>query len=80
MLPNREGEIAICTTLDGEVELRAPVGTRVATGQILAIVEGECELESLSVRNPSEVVAHCVECGSEVTAGTTLMRVREVDD
>ena len=56
------------------------VGDRVASGQLLAIVEGEKQLESLSVRAPSVVVEIGVEDGAEVPAGTTLIKVIELED
>ncbi len=80
MLAGRDGQIQLRCTLAGWVELRTKVGDRVATGQLLAIVEGEKQLESLSVRAPSEVVEICVDDGAEVPAGTTLMKVVELED
>ena len=80
MLPDREGFVRIRANVAGEVEIRATVGQRVYSGQILAIVEGEYEIESLSVRTPSKVDEILVECGSEVAVGTTLIVVREVQD
>jgi biotin carboxyl carrier protein len=80
MLAGRDGLISIRCTLGGWVELRTKVGDRVAGGQLLAIVEGAKELESLSVRAPSEVVEICVEDGAEVPAGTTLIKVVELKE
>lgn len=80
MLAGRDGLIRIQCTLAGSVELRARVGDRVAMGQLLAIIEGEKQLESLSVRAPSEVVEICVIDGAEVPAGTTLIKVVELKD
>ena len=78
MLAGRDGQVRIQCTLAGWVELRTQVGDRVASGQLLAIVEGEKQLESLSVRAPSEVVEICVADGDEVPAGTTLIKVVEL--
>jgi biotin carboxyl carrier protein len=80
MLADREGLVRIRANLSGEVEIRVTVGQQVYTGQCLAVVEGDLELESLSVRNPSVVEEILVECGSEVSAGTCLLRVRELSD
>ena len=80
MLPDREGQVRVRANVAGEVEIRAEVGQVIVFGQILAIVEGEQEIESLSVRKTSEVLEILVEDGSEVPAGTTLMVVKEVDD
>ena len=80
MLPDREGQVRVRANVAGEVEIRAEVGQVIVFGQILAIVEGEQEIESLSVRKTSEVLEILVEDGSEVPAGTTLMVVQEVDD
>jgi hypothetical protein len=43
-------------------------------------VEGDSEIESLSVRRPSVVVSLDIECGSEVPAQTVLMVVRELQE
>ena len=80
MLPNREGHVKIAANMDGEVEIRARVGQVVAPGQILAVVEGDVQIESLSVRNTSEVVEILVASGSDVPKGTNLMIVREIQE
>ena len=80
MLPSRDGQVRVRANVGGEVEIRASVGQMIAFGQILAIVEGDQEIESLSVRKTSEVLEVLVEDGTEVPAGTTLMVVREIDD
>jgi len=80
MLPDREGQVRVRANVAGEVEIRASVGERIVFGQILAIVEGDQEIESLSVRKTSEVLEILIEDGAEVPAGTTLMVVREIDD
>ena len=79
MLPNRHGHVKISANMDGEVEIRAQVGQVVAPGQILAVVEGDVQIESLSVRNTSEVIEILVDSGAEVPKGTNLMIVREVE-
>jgi biotin carboxyl carrier protein len=79
MFVGRDGQISIRCTLAGWVELRTKVGDRVAAGQLVAIVEGEKQLESLSVAASSEVVELCVEDGAEIPAGTTLMKVVELE-
>ena len=80
MLPNRDGQVRIRANVAGEVEIRASVGALIVSGQILAIVEGDQEIESLSVRKTSKVLEILIEDGSEVPAGTTLMVVQEIDD
>jgi len=80
MLPNRLGQVKISANLDGEVEIRAKVGQEVAPGQILAVVEGDIQIESLSVRNTSVVVEILVETGTEVPQGTNLMIVKEIKE
>ena len=80
MLANRDGLVKIRANIAGEVELRAQVGQTIAPRQILAVVEGDNEIESLSVRKTSVVMEHLVECGSEVAAQTALMHVRELPE
>jgi biotin carboxyl carrier protein len=80
MLPDRDGQVRIRANVAGAVEIRASVGQVIVFGQILAIVEGDQEIESLSVRHTSEVLEILVADGAEVPAGTTLMVVRETDD
>ena len=80
MLPSRDGQVRVRANVAGEVEIRAAVGQIIPFGQILAVVEGDQEIESLSVRKLSEVLEVLVEDGVEVPAGTTLMVVRELED
>ena len=80
MLPDRDGRVRVRANVAGEVEIRASVGQTIVFGQILAIVEGDQEIESLSVKKTSEVLEILIEDGAEVPAGTTLMVLREVDD
>ena len=80
MLAGRDGQVRVRANVAGEVEIRAAVGELIAFGQILAIVEGVQEIESLSVRKTSEVLEILIEDGAEVPAGTTLMVLREIDD
>ena len=80
MLPSRDGQVRVRANVAGEVESRAAVGQIIPFGQILAVVEGDQEIESLSVRKLSEVLEVLVEDGVEVPAGTTLMIVRELED
>ena len=44
------------------------------------MVEGDEEIESLSVRKPSRVEAIKVETGTEVESGTLLMIVAEIPE
>ena len=80
MLPDRDGSVRIRANLSGEVEIKVTVGQMVYTGQCLAVVEGDHEIESLSVRNPSVVKEILVVCGSEVSANTTILTVSEIKD
>jgi biotin carboxyl carrier protein len=80
MLPSRDGQVRVRANVAGEVEIRASVGQTIVFGQILAIVEGDQEIESLSVKKTSEVLEILIEDGTEVPAGTTLMVLREIDD
>ena len=80
MLPNRLGQVKIAANMDGEVEIRATVGQEIAPGHILAVVEGDVQIESLSVRNTSVVVEILVESGTEVPKGTNLMIVEEIKE
>jgi len=80
MLADRDGCVRIRANLSGEVEICVEVGQSVYSGQQLAVVEGDKEIESLSVRNPSVVEQIVVECGSEVEANATLLIVREIED
>ncbi len=79
MLPDREGRVRIRSNLSGEVEVRVEVGQTIYSGQILAVVEGDKEIESLSVRKPSVVEEIVVETGTEVDAGTLLLTVQEIE-
>ena len=80
MLSSRDGHVKIRANIAGEVELRAQIGQTIVPRQILAVVEGDSEIESLSVRRASVVVSHEVECGSEVPAQTVLMIVQELEE
>ena len=77
MLAGSDGRVRVRANVDGEVEIRSTVGQVVVPGQILAVVEGDTEIESLSVRKTSEVVEIVIEDGAEVASGTTLLVVRE---
>jgi biotin carboxyl carrier protein len=80
VLPDKYGQVRVRSTVAGELELRAEVGQLIVPGQILAIVEGDQEIESLSVRKTSKVVEVLAVDGSEIGAGVTLMVVEEVED
>jgi len=64
----------------GEVEIRVTVGDTIYSGQMIAVVEGDNELESLSVRKPSVIEEIFVQTGVEVEAGTLLMSVLELEE
>ena len=78
MLPDKDGRIRIRANVDGEVDIRAEVGQLAYAGQILAVIEGDLEIESLSIRRPSKVEEVLVEGGTEVASGTVLMVVCEL--
>jgi hypothetical protein len=80
MLPDRQGLVRVRANIDGEVEIRAHLGEAVVPRQLIAITEGDEQIESLSVRKTSIVESILVKTGTEVTAGTTLMVVREVEE
>jgi biotin carboxyl carrier protein len=80
MLPDKDGCIRIRANVGGEVDIRAEVGQLAYAGQILAIVEGDLEIESLAVRRPSKVEEILVDDGAEVPSGTVLMVVRELKE
>lgn len=78
MLPDRDGHVRIRANLDGEIELKAVIGQTIHPGQPLAIVEGDDQIETLSVRRSSVVVELMDVDGKEVPQGTCLMVVREL--
>lgn len=80
MLPDSMGRVRIRANIAGEVEIRAEVGQSIYSGQLLAVVEGDEEIESLSVRKPSRVEEIKVQTGVEVDAGTVLMIVSEISE
>lgn len=80
MLPDSMGNVRIRANIAGEVEIRAEVGQLIYSGQLLAVVEGDEEIESLSVRKPSRVESIKVETGTEVESGTLLMIVAEIPE
>ena len=80
MLADRDGIVRIRSNMAGEVEIRVTLGQSIYSGQCIAVVEGDHEIESLSVRNPSVIKEILVACGSEVSAGTTLVLIREIPD
>ncbi len=80
MLANRDGLVRVRANLDGEVEIRVEVGQFVVPRQLIAVVEGDSQIEQLSVRKTSEVVEILVADGAEVPSGTALMLVREVEE
>ncbi len=80
MLADKVGRVRIRANMPGEVEIRVNVGQVVYSGQMIAVVEGDQEIESLSVRKPSVVEEILVQTGDEVEGGTVLMSVREVEE
>ncbi|MFT5680998.1 MAG: biotin carboxyl carrier protein [Myxococcota bacterium] len=80
MLPDRQGLVRVRANIDGEVEVRARIGETIVPRQLMAVVEGDEQIESLSVRKTSIVESILVKNGTEVTAGTALMVVREVGE
>lgn len=80
MLAGSDGQIRVRANIEGEVEIRASVGDVVVSGNIIAVVEGDREIESLSVRKTSKVMEILIATGAEVTTGTALMVVQEVEE
>ena len=80
MLPDGDGRVRVRANISGEVEIKAALEQLFYSGQCLAVVEGDREIESLSVRKLSKVVEICVDDGSEVEAGTTLLVVQELKE
>ena len=80
MLAGSDGQIRVRANIDGEVEIRASVGDVVVSGNIIAVVEGDREIESLSVRKTSKVMEILIATGTEVPTGTALMVVQEVEE
>jgi hypothetical protein len=80
MIPDKDGRLKIRANIAGDVEIRAQIGQIIAPRQILAVIEGEEQLESLSVFRTSIVEKILVADGAEVPASTTVMIVREIPD
>ncbi len=78
MLADREGHVKVRANIAGEVEIRVSVGDTVVRTQAIAVVEGDHEIESLSVRKTSTVVDIHVATGEEVAEGAVLMTVLEM--
>ena len=78
--PTSEGYLRVNANVAGEVEIRVRAGQAVYGGQVLAVVEGDSQLESLASRSDAEVVEIVVETGSEVEAGTLLMTLRPAEE
>lgn len=80
MLADKAGRVRIRANISGEVEIRVKVGQTIYSGQMIAVVEGDNEIESLSVRKPSIVQEICVETGIEIESGTLLLTVMEIEE
>ena len=78
--PTAEGHLRVVANVEGEVEVRVRPGQKVYGGQVLAVVEGDKQLESLASRSDAEVVEVLVSTGDEVTRGTLLLTVRKIDE
>ncbi len=78
--PTEEGHLRVVANVEGEVEVRVRPGQQVYGGQVLAVVEGDKQLESLASRSDAEVVEVLVSTGDEVTRGTLLLTVRKIDE
>ena len=72
MLPNKEGYVRVRSNIAGEVEIKATVNQLFYSGQALAVVEGDREIESLSVRKVSRVIEIFVENFPGKTVGNHL--------
>jgi biotin carboxyl carrier protein len=73
--PTAEGHLRVVANVEGEVEIRVRPGQMVYGGQILAIVEGDKQLESHASRSDAEIVEILVATGAEVPRGTLLMTI-----
>ena len=78
MLPNRNNEVRVRASFDGEVELLVRAGERVYAGQALAVVEGDREVERLASRTPGSVTEVLVRTGQEVRQGALLLVIQEI--
>ena len=78
--PTAEGHLRIVANVEGEVEIRVRPGQMVYGGQVLAVVEGDKELEPHASRSDAEIVEILVATGAEVPRGTLLMTIRPVDE
>jgi biotin carboxyl carrier protein len=79
MLADRDGHVKVRANVAGEVEIRVNVGDVVVRSQAIAVVEGDHEIESLSVRQTATVVDIHVASGDEVEEGAVLMTVLEME-
>ncbi len=80
MLPDRTGRIRVRANIDGEVEVRVAAGDIVAPRQLLAVIEGEEQLESLSVGRAAQVESVLVASGTQISRNTTVMTVRYLEE
>ena len=78
--PTAEGHLRVVANVEGEVEIRVRPGQMVYGGQMLAVVEGDSQLESHASRADAEIVEILVATGAEVPRGTLLMTIRTVDE
>ena len=79
MLADRDGHVKVRANVAGEVEIRVNVGDVVVRTQAIAVVEGDHEIEALSVRKAATVVDIHVASGDEVEEGAVLMTVLEIE-
>lgn len=80
MIADAEGRLKVRAGLDGEVELRVMIGDRVGRRVLMAVVEGDHELEQLGAKHPSVVEQILVADGEEVKQGQVVLIVREVEE
>jgi biotin carboxyl carrier protein len=77
MLPDRKSQVRVRANFEGTVEILVRVGQRVASGQALVIIEGDKEIERLSARNTSTVIAVHAKTGEDVAKAALLLELQE---
>ena len=77
MIPDRNRQVRVRAAFAGDVELKVRQGQRVRSGQTLAVVEGDTQLEELSARNPGMVLELLVADGATVPEGGLILVLQE---
>lgn len=77
MLPNRQNQVHVRATFDGEVEVLVRVGERLVPGQAMVVIEGVGQLERLAPRHAGTIIEVLVRSGQEVKEGAVLVVLQE---